>query len=299
MASDIPWDLYRSLLAVARHGSLSAAARALKMTQPTLGRHIAELETALDTVLFTRSSSGLMPTAAALAMVDHAQTMAASAAALERAAAGAADGTHGTVRLAASEIMGVEVLPAMLSTLRAKQPGLALELVVSNRLQDLLRRDADIAVRMRRPTQIGLLARQIGVVRIGLYAHRDYVARRGLPASTEDFKQHAVIGFDRDDVSARSLGGGGVAIDRTLFDFRTDSDVAQFAALRAGLGIGACQSGLALRHPALVPILPEIVRFHLEVWLVMHEDQQANPSVRTVFDHLAGTLADWTRPVVG
>jgi DNA-binding transcriptional LysR family regulator len=300
MANDVSWDLYRSLLGVVRHGSLSAAARSLKMTQPTLGRHIAMLEVQLGTALFTRSSSGLMPTATALAMVAHAEAMAASAAAIERTATGAADGTRGTVRIAASEIMGTEVLPSMLASLRIQHPGLVFEVVVSNQMQDLLRRDADIAIRMRRPTQVGLLARQIGFVLIGLYAHRSYVERLGMPVAPRELAQHAVIGFDRDGTSARSLaGGGGLVIDRALFDFRADSDIAQLAALKAGLGIGGCQKGVAARYPELVPVLADTVQFHLEVWLVMHEDQTSNPPVRMVYDHLAKSLLAWTTASAG
>src|SRR5215813_11116315 len=165
------WELYRSFLAALRTGSLSGAARALKLTQPTIGRHIDTLEKTLGAALFTRSQHGLQPTEAAAELAPHAEAMAASAAALMRAASGASQQIAGTVRLSASEVIGVEVLPPMLASLREQYPRLALELVVSDEIRDLLRRDVDLAVRNVRPTQTGLVAKKIGTVTLGLHAH--------------------------------------------------------------------------------------------------------------------------------
>jgi DNA-binding transcriptional LysR family regulator len=163
-ARDEPgWKLFRSFLAALRAGSLSGAARALKLTQPTVGRHIDELEKALGTVLFTRSQHGLQPTDAAAELAPHAQAMASSAGALMRAASGTLHVIGGTVRLSASEVFVVEVLPPMLASLREQHPRLALELVASDEIRDLLRRDVDLAVRNVRPTQTGLLAKKIGL----------------------------------------------------------------------------------------------------------------------------------------
>ncbi|MEX0839997.1 MAG: LysR family transcriptional regulator, partial [Parvibaculum sp.] len=157
------WELYRSYLAVVREGSLSGAARQLGLTQPTVGRHIDALEAALGVGLFTRSQGGLAPTEGALALVAHAEAMASAAEALRRAASGEAEDDSGTVRITASEIIGTQVLPAMLTRFREKHPRIAVELVLSNRTDDLIRRDADIAVRMIRPTQTALIARKTGV----------------------------------------------------------------------------------------------------------------------------------------
>ena len=164
------WELYRSFLAALRAGSLSGAARSLKLTQPTIGRHIDALEAALDTALFTRSQHGLQPTDAAIELAPYAETMASSASALVRAASGNSQGIRGAVRLSASEVVGVEVLPPMLASLHEQHPLLALELVVSNQLRDILRRDVDLAVRNVRPTQTGLVAKKIGDVTLGARA---------------------------------------------------------------------------------------------------------------------------------
>lgn len=293
MTDEIGWDLYRSFLAVFRQGSLSGAARALGTTQPTMGRHIETLETALGLSLFTRSQGGLQPTAAASTLVASAEAMEAAAAGLQRSADGARSDTGGTVRITASEIMGAEVLPMILAGFREDHPGITLELVLSNRNDDLLRRDADIAVRMNRPTQEALLAQRLGEVRLGLFAHERYLARYGMPGTIEALKTFHIVGFDREDRSARSLAAGTIALDRSLFSFRADSDLAQYAAVRAGLGIGAVQHGLAARHPELRPVLPAAIAFKLDVWLVMHEDQRANRPVRLAFAALAEGLRGW------
>src|SRR5215472_3658928 len=192
------WELYRSFLAVLQDGSLSAAARSLKLTQPTIGRHVEQLELTLGARLFTRSPHGLMPTEAARTLEPHARAMAGAAAALVRAASGKASQTHGTVRIAASEIIGAEVLPAMHTEFRAMNPGVVVELSSSDRTEDLLRREADVAVRMVRPTQASLIARHVGHVTVGLHAHRRYVEARGKPASLAQLARHTLIGFDRE-----------------------------------------------------------------------------------------------------
>ncbi|TGP40083.1 LysR family transcriptional regulator, partial [bacterium M00.F.Ca.ET.228.01.1.1] len=174
MENDIGWELYRTFLAVLREGSLSGAARALGITQPTVGRHVEALERALAVGLFTRSQNGLQPTDVALALQSHAEAMHSTAASLKRAASGHAGddgaGVQGVVRVSASEVVGVEVLPPVIAALRERHPRLIVELVLSNRVQDLLRREVDIAVRMVRPRQTQLVARRVGVIEVGLHA---------------------------------------------------------------------------------------------------------------------------------
>jgi DNA-binding transcriptional LysR family regulator len=285
------WDLYRTFLDVVRDGSLSAAARRLGLTQPTVGRHIAALEQSIGAALFTRSQRGLLPTRAAFELVPHAEAMAVAEAAFRRTASGEASVIGGSVRVTASEIMGCEVLPPILARFCAAHPAIVVELAVSNRVQDLLRRDADIAVRTGRPTQTALVAKRIGVVRIGLFAHRSYVKTRGFPKDVADLAHHRLIGFDGDSTSFAAVGETGLGITRDTFGFRTDSDPAQLAALRAGIGIAGCQHQIAARDKQLVPILPEKISFGFEIWLAMHEDLRATQRVRLMFDHLARDLA--------
>ncbi|MET4634487.1 LysR family transcriptional regulator [Kaistia defluvii] len=295
------WDHFRSFLAVLGDGSLSKAARGLRLTQPTIGRHIDELEQSLGVVLFTRSRTGLTPTEAALELEPHAATMAAAADALVRAASGEAREDRGTVRLTASEVVGTEILPAILRPFLERHPHIAIELVVSNRNEDLMRREADIAVRMARPTQGALLARRIGAVDIGLHAHRRYLAQRGTPKTLAELSGHALIGYDRDSPAIRALQKLGLPLTRDMFSLRTDSDTTQLAAIRAGLGIGGCQSRLAALDPDLVHLVPEEFAYPLECWVAMHEDLGTVRRMRLVFDHLVAGLSNYVagRPLAG
>lgn len=292
MATEPGWDLYRSFLAVLREGSLSGAARALALTQPTIGRHVEALEQALGLPLFTRSGQGLAPTEAAHGLRPHAEALEAAAAALLRAASGWKEEAAGTVRLTASEVIGAEVLPPILARLHEEHPGLTLELVLSNQAADLLRRDADIAIRMLRPAQAALVARRVGTIEIGLHAHADYLRRHGTPQDWAALGRHRVIGFDRASPFIRGVLARFPQLRPERFALRTDSDLAQLAAIRAGCGIGFCQAGLARRDPALFRVLPA-VSFVLETWVVMHEDLRASPACRLAFDALAAGLAEY------
>jgi DNA-binding transcriptional LysR family regulator len=295
MNSTSNWDHYRAFLAVMREGSLTAAAQTLDSSAPTVGRHIEALEASLGLPLFTRSPSGLSPTSAALEIEPHAHAMAQSAAALIRVASGAKKGDSGTVRITASEIMAIEVMPPFLASFREQHGEIDLELAVTNQTEDLLRRDADIAVRMVRPIQDALIAQRLGSVTIALFAHRRYLERHGMPSSIDTLRQHTLIGFDRGTLIPRLAERIGITLSRDEFALRTDNDVAQIAALRAGFGIGGCQVPIARKDPMLVPVLPETVRFDLEVWLVMHRDQRSVRRVRILYDHLAAELGTWLR----
>ena len=221
----INWELVKSFLAVIRNGSLSGAARELGTTQPTIGRHIETLEGALDRSLFVRSREGLAPTNEALGLVPHAETMAGAHAALLRTASGEEKEEAGTIRLAASEVMGVEVLPDILRRFHLDHPKISIELVVSNKIENLLKREADIAVRMVRPTQTALIAKKIGVSPIGLFAHRVYLDKHGKPNGLADLKGHTAIGPGEDVDILRYLAEYGVPNSGEDFAFKTDNQI--------------------------------------------------------------------------
>ena len=294
MTSTLPWELLHTLLGVLREGSLSGAARVLGLTQPTVGRHIAALEAALGQVLFTRSPTGLLPTEAARALRGHAEQMETAAAALQRAASsrGGAE-AGGTVRVTASEVVGIEVLTPIFAALRERHPGLVLELALSNRVQDLLRREADIAVRMTPPEQGQLIARRVGSIGIGLHARPDYLDRHGRPASLADMADHTLIGFDTVTPFIRAGAGRLGGISRQSFALRSDSDLAQLALIRAGAGIGVCQLPLARREPLLERVVPDQFNWPLETWVAMHEDLRQNTACRLVFDALVDGLTQY------
>jgi DNA-binding transcriptional LysR family regulator len=229
-----------------------------------------------------------------LALRPHAEAMAAAAEALVRTASGEAEAVRGVVRVSAAEIVAVEVLPPILTGFHEANPEVAIELAVSNRVEDLLRREADIAVRMVRPTQGALLAKRIGSVRLGLYAHRRYVEAHGVPTSLRD-PVFAAIGFDRDQQMLRALADRQIQLSRDIFALRADNDLAQLAALRAGFGVGACHAQLAARDPNLVPVLEDAFRYDMEVWVAMHEDLKSNRRMRLMFDWLVDGLTAYVR----
>lgn len=295
MSSTIEWELYRTFLGVLREGSLSGAARVLGIAQPTVGRHVAALEAALGLALFTRSQTGLLPTEAALALQPHAQAIESTALALERVAASYGDGVRGVVRVTASEVIGVEVLPAAVEALRRDYPDLKVELVLSNEVQDLLRHEADVAVRMTRPNQEQLVARRIGSIELGLHAHADYLARHGTPSNLDELGGHTLIGYDRFSPFVRASVKKWHQFGRDRLALRTDSDVAQLALIRAGAGIGICQAALARRSPGLVRLLPEAFSMPLETWVTMHEDLRDSPRCRVTFDALVEALSAHVR----
>jgi len=292
----LSWDHWRSFLAVLESGSLSAAAEQLGLTQPTLGRHIEALEKGLETNLFVRSVRGLTPTDTALALKPQAEAMQSAAAALVRSASAPAEALSGTIRLTVSEFMGVHVIPGILAPFLDANPEITVELVLSDRTDDLSAREADIAVRMIAPRQDALVGLRIGSVRIALFAHRSYVEKHGVPASlAEAVSGHRFIGFDREMWVMEPLKDAGLPLHRDMFSLRTDQDAAQMALLRAGAGISGCHIPVANRTPDLVPVLHDQFGFDLEMWLVMHEDLRRIARMRALFDHLDQGLRSYLR----
>jgi len=290
MTSTPDWDLLQSLHAVLEAGSFSAAARLRRLTQPTLGRHIDQLERQLGAPLFVRSPRGLQPTDLALALRPHLADMSAAGAAAARDIGGLVSGEGGVVRVTVSEVVGIEVVPPMLARFMAQHPGVQVELALSNKNEDLSRRDADVAVRMARPTQNSVVAKKVGEVALGFHAAPDYLARRPPPKDFEDLAGHVLIGFDRNIPELAKELSVGRPISRDLFAYRTDNDMAQLAAIRAGVGIGVCQRQIGRRY-GLTPVLPELFGFSLDLWICMHETLRGSPRMRLIFDHLAAEFA--------
>lgn len=290
MSNQPSWDLYRTFAAVLREGSLSAASRVLGLTQPSVARHIEALEQAIGDTLFVRSQRGLSPTERALALQPYAEELAATSAALLRAASADRQEIAGTVRITASDVVATEHLPPLLAGLRRSHPRLSMELVASDAIDNLLQRRADIAVRMVEPTQQALIARKLGVIRLGLYAHRDYLAVRGRPPSIAGLLDHDLIGVDSKGSLSRVVLDMLPGLDQRDFGLRVDNTIVHLAAIRAGFGIGICQEVIARRDPALERILPDAFAFDLPLWIVMHENLRGIARYRAVFDALADGL---------
>lgn len=293
----VDWERHRAFLAVVETGSLSAAARQLGAAQPTVRRRIEDLEAQLGVALFTRSPSGLTPTALGKDLAQHARAMALAAASLARAASAEAGAASGVVRITASEVIGMEVLPSLLAELREAHPGLVFELALTNRSEDLLRREADIAIRMVRPTQDALVAKRIGAISLGMHAHKRVLDAWGRPTTMEEARRMPLIGYESETIGVRAVKAMGLGLDLRVedFSFRTDNDVAQLAAIRAGLGLGICQVGLAARDPMLERVMADLLSIDLETFVVTHEDLKDVRRVRLVFDALVEGLTRYAR----
>lgn len=287
----LDWTLLRAFLATVDTGSLSAAAQSLGATQPTLSRHIKELETAIGTPLFRRSVKGLEPTEAALALVDDAREMGRAAEALALKAQGKAETLSGTVRITASVVVSNLILPEIIADLHQTEPLIQVEIVASDVSQNLLRRDADIALRMFDPTQNALIARKLGDTPLGLYASKAYIARKGKPQSMLDILDHDVIGFDRLDDIIKGYAAHGYPVTRNQFPVRCDDQMVCWHLLLAGAGIGFAQDLLAGAQPELERLDIGMNLPALPVWLVMHEEVRTNARIRRVADFLSAALS--------
>lgn len=290
MNTSFDWSLVRSFLAVLEQGSLLAAARQLQASQPTIGRHVAELESQLGLVLFERTGRGLLPTETALRLADAARVMQNGADALARNVMGADHAVSGTVRITASQPVSCYVLPSLLAQMRQLLPEVQVELVASNAVSNLLRREADIAVRMVQPDQATLIARRVGKVALKACAHQDYLRRRGVPRHTSDLLAHDLIGGDRNDETLKGFAAAGMPVSREQFAFRTDDLIVVWQAVRAGLGIGFVSEHQIRTDPAVTPLLPKLKIEPLPVWLAVHKEIRTNPRIRAVYDFLAEAL---------
>lgn len=286
------WTLVRSFLAALDAGSLMGAARATGAAQPTLSRHVAELEAQLGAPLFERTGRGVVPTAVALTIADAARQMEEGALGLERALARQRDTATGVVRVTASQVAAVWLLPPLLAEFHVVEPGIEVELVASNALSNLLRREADIAVRMVRPAQGSLVARKLADIGVGAYAHARYLARAGEPRRPEDLLAHRLVGHDRDDTILRGFAALGLPIAREAFALRTDDHIAYGRLVAEGAGIGFLAHYTAAGEPELRWVLPQLKIPPMPCWLAVHREIRGNRVVRRAYDFLAARIPE-------
>lgn len=290
--NNFDWNLVRSFLAVARSGSLSRAVRATGISQPTLGRHIGELEAGLQVTLFERQRRGMVLTDTGRELLERAEGLEREAAAFSLAATGRSSEIAGTIRISASEIVAHYVLPGIIAELKREEPALEIEIVSSNEVQNLLIRDADIAVRMVEPTQGELIARKVNELSIGCYAATAYLERAGRPSTTNDLFNHSIVGYDRNDLLIKSIRALGYQIDRHAFAVRTDAQVAHWKLVEAGAGVGFVANAIASGRPGIERILHELPTGSIPMWLAAHRELRTSRRVRRVYDFLADHLAD-------
>jgi DNA-binding transcriptional LysR family regulator len=292
MNSKFDWALMQSFLAALDAGSLLGAAKALQTSQPTVGRHIAELELQLETVLFERTGRGLRATPAAHAIAQSARAMESGAMEVERAIALGREEALGSVRITASQTVACELLPPILAAMRLALPTIQVELVSSNEVSNLLRREADIAVRMVRPNQASLIMKKVGQIEIGAFAHTSYLTRRGTPRTLEEMLTHDLIGGDKDDSILRGMRRLGYDASNELFALRSDDLNFQWQAVRAGAGIGFVSCYVAQRDPLVQRLFPALQIPPLPVWLTVHREIRGNPRIRAAYDFLAQEIRE-------
>lgn len=289
--SEPDWALWRSFAAVVADGSLSAAARRIGFSQPTLGRHIEALEQQLGLTLFDRTLQGLKPTETALRLYQAVSAAEASLAEAMLVAEGSSGSLEGTVRITASTVVAHYILPALLRPIREEFPGVALEIVPSDSIENLLLRESDIAIRMVRPAQLELIAKRIGELPIVATAHASYLGAHGTPTTVADLASHTLIGLDRSDLIIAGAKALGITLRRADFALRTDSQTGGWELLKAGLGVGFAQLGLVNDTPGMRTLLPTIRIPPLEVWLTTHRELFLSPRIRAIYDRLAEGLS--------
>lgn len=290
----LDWTLIQSFLAVADTGSLSGAARQLEQSQPTLGRQIKRLEEALALDLFQRQPRGLTLTEQGQAILPAARRMAQAMGDIALTAAGEDRGLAGTLRITASRMVAHHHLPRIVARLRHAAPEMAVEILPSDTAENLLFREADIAVRMYRTEQLDVITRQIGTLPIGTFATRAYLDRHGTPATPEDLLTHDLIGLDRSDLILRAMRSMGLPVTRDHFAVRCDDQVAYWEFVRAGCGIGFGQVPIAMADADIVPIFPDLAIPALPVWLAAQETMRRTPRVALAWTMLEQGL----RPIL-
>lgn len=285
------WNQIRTFVTVAETGSLSSASEKLRASQPTLGRQIGALERAVGESLFVRSRTGMQLTEAGLALIDEAREMARRADLFALKATGQDNTISGTVRITASDVVATFLLPPILAGLQNEYPQIQIELVPSNTVENLLARDADVAIRMVRPTQNELIARKVNEMAMGAFAHRDYLDRHGRPQIVSDLFQHRIIGYDRNDLIIRTMKEMGIKGGPETFALRTDDQVAYWYLVLAGAGIGFGVRSIARQSNELERLLPTLQIPPLPMWLTAHAEVRTNRRIRQVVDYLGDAIS--------
>ena len=283
------WNYARAFLITVEEGSLSAAARALGVSQPTLSRQVSGLEDDLGVALFERGGKGLELTPSGMDLVEHVKAMGLAASSFSLAASGKSNSIEGNICLSATEVTCAYVLPQILKKLKLAYPGIHVELIASNETSDLRRREADIAIRAYRPTQPDLIARKLIDMEASIYATPEYLLSLEQPMSMQSMNNADFIGFsstDNDDYLTALLDQG-FPITKNNFTVTTDNHLVHWALVKQGVGIGVMPVEIGDAESSVTRVFPGTSVFKGEIWLVSHRELRTSSRVRTVFDFLA------------
>lgn len=286
------WNRARAFLVTVEEGSLSAAARALGLTQSTLGRQVSALEEELGTVLFERVGRGLTLTPSGLELVEHVRAMGEAASLVSLSATGKSQSIEGSVCISASEVDAAFRLPQIVAKIRQREPGIEIEIVATNAESDLRRREADIAIRNYRPTQPNLIAKKVGDIRGRIFATPDYLQSIGNPQTPEEFSHAQFIGFNRSGELIEAMKLFGLNLTQKNYPVISANQLIQWEHVKQGLGIGILTEDLGDKEPKVQRVLPDIPPLIVPVWLVAHRELHTSRRVRFVFDLMAMELAE-------
>ncbi len=289
-AINFDWNQARALLATVEEGSLSAAARVLNLTQPTLGRQVAALEEELGIVLFERSGRQLLPTPAAREIADHVRRMGEAATAISLAATGQSQSVEGIVRVSATEMYGAKVMPSFVAALRKSHPGIVIEVVATNALSDLRQREADIAIRNADPKDPDMIVRRLYNQRGGLFAAPSLLQAHGPFETQEDLRDVPFVGFASTSGVVEELQKRNVPVTEANFVAASENHLVHWEMARAGVGIGLNGHDIGGLADGMIPVLSELVHFEFPVWLVAPRELKTSPRVRVVYDALFAHL---------
>lgn len=290
------WNQLRAFLATIETGSLSAAARSLGLTQPTLSRQVAALEGDLGVMLFERVGRSLVLTAAGTELAASVRDMGEAARRVSLAASGQSQSIAGLVRISASDVVAAYLLPAALKSLHEIAPSIEIDVVAANTVSDLMRREADIAIRHVRSTQPDLVAKRLPDTTARLYAAKDWLDRHGRPAAGADLAGTSLIGYTETGDLVAGLNARGLPVTQASFRWTTGSVVVAWEMIRQGLGPGVMFSLVADVDASVEPVLPEIEPFPVPMWLATHRELHTSRRIRLVFDFLADALTEAIRP---
>ena len=288
--NNLDWNQLKAFLHTAQTGSLSAAARKLDLTQPTLSRQVAAIEQQMGVTLFERVGKAMVLTPTGLDLLEHARAMGTAAEALGLAASGRSQAVGGVVSVSATDAVATYLLPPILQRLRAKEPGIAVEVISSNALSDLLRREADIAIRHVQPEQPDLIARLVREAKAFFYASEGWVKNHGHPRTYKDAVALPFVGSDRNGQYLAYLSQLGLDLREDNFSCYADNTVAYWALVRQGMGIGVTMEEIARETPGVIRVLDEVAPVRFPIWLVSHRELRTSRRIRVVFEALAEGL---------
>jgi DNA-binding transcriptional LysR family regulator len=284
------WNKARAFLVTAEEGSLSAAARALGMAQPTLGRQVDGLEQELGIVLFERVGRGLTLTPSGLELLDHVRDMGEAAGRVSMTALGQSQALEGTICISASETYAAVLLPPIIAKLRIMEPGIQVEIVVANHASDLRRREADIAIRNFRPTEPDLIAKKIGDAEAILYATPDYIEKIGNPTKPYDLRHADFVNMDHSGMMLKGLNTLGLGLTEANFPLLTESYLVMWELVRQGAAISILDAHIGDTDPVVRRVLPDLEPLVFPIWLVSHRELTTSRRIRRVYDFLAEEL---------